>query len=361
VTELHIDFETRSTVDLKKAGVYVYAEDPTTDLWCAAYCFDDGPVEVWLPGQSCPDDIFEHVITGGIIIAHNANFERIIWKYILAPRYGWPEPEVTQWRCTMVMAYALALPGALKDAAPACGLNVRKDDAGHRLMLQMSKPRKREPLAWWDAPEKVERLIAYCRTDVEVEHALYKRLRPLKQSELDLWHLDQIINDRGAYVDVALCHAAMKVIEAAKVRLDAEMSELTHFGVTACSNRNQLVAWLREQGVETDTVKKAVLEEMVANWNLSPTVKRVLYLRREARSVRCSTDDRRTVVLEGCCSSTRPPPAAGVAVAFSHRTSSGPMKIFLSTKRSTLSLAAISIFISVLTKLCTPSRRCFVA
>jgi len=281
VTHLHIDFETRSTVDLKKTGVYVYAEDPTTDLWCACYCFDDGPIETWRPGEPCPDAIAMHVLEGGILYGHNAAFERTIWHYILAPRYGWPEPDVSQWRCTMVMAYAMALPGALENAAPAAGIEHRKDAAGHRLMLQMSRPRKLAPLTWWDDPAKIERLVAYCQQDVLVERELSKRLRPLKESELALWHLDQKVNDRGVFVDVALCNAAKTIVAATAEKLDAEMRVVTGNAVGACSNVGQLIAWARGQGADTESIAKDVLEELLAQ-DLPGPVRRALELRREA-------------------------------------------------------------------------------
>ena len=281
---LHIDFESRSTVDLRKTGAYVYAEDPTTDLWCACYAFGDGEIQTWRPGEPCPDDIFDHVLAGGELFAHNAAFERIIWKYILAPRYGWPEPSVSQWRCTMVLAYAMALPGALADAAPAAGIKHQKDATGHRLMMQMAKPRRVKgatDLVWWDQPDKVERLIAYCRQDVIVERELAKRLRPLKESELKLWHLDQKINDRGVYVDVPLANAAKTIVAKTADRLNEEMRAVTNFAVTACSNRNQLIAWVREQGVDTESIAKDVVEELLAT-ELPEDVRIALNLRREA-------------------------------------------------------------------------------
>jgi DNA polymerase len=281
VTVLHIDFETRSTVDLKKTGVYVYAEDPTTDVWCACYAIDDGPVHTWRPGQSPPAEIVEHVLDGEPIFAHNANFERVVWKHVLTPRYGWPEPTIDQWHCTMVAAYALALPGRLEDAAPALGLDERKDAAGGRLMLQMARPRKVEPLTWWDTPEKIERLIAYCRTDVEVERALTKRLRPLKPSELDLWRLDQQINDRGVFVDVALCEAAKKIVAATSERLDRRMAEVTGCAVRKCSNRNELIAWARSRGIDTESIAKDAIEELLAQ-ELPNDVREALELRRES-------------------------------------------------------------------------------
>lgn len=322
MTVCHIDFETRSTVDIKKTGAYVYAEHPTTDLWCACYAFDDGPIGTWEPGDPCPAAIVDHVLRGGELFAHNANFERVIWKHILTPRYGWPAPAVTQWRCTMVLAYAMALPGALEDAAPAAGIQHRKDAAGHRLMLQMAKPRKvldrkaleesvalffgyrgrngpltdansvakreqwrraaESALQWWTDPEKRERLLAYCRQDVEVERELAKRLRPLKESELALWHLDQVINDRGVYVDRELAEAAKTVVAKTAEDLDAAMRDVTNFAVTACSNRNQLIAWVREKGVDTESIAKDVVEELLAYRDLPDDVRKALNLRREA-------------------------------------------------------------------------------
>ncbi|MEF2552023.1 DNA polymerase [Aurantimonas sp. A2-1-M11] len=283
MTALHIDFESRSTVDLKKTGAFVYAADPTTDLWCACYAFDDGDVLTWRPGEPCPDDIAMHVIEGGELHAHNAAFEAILWERILGPRYGWPVPDPTQWRCTMVQAYALALPGSLEQAAPAAGLDIEKDSAGRRLMLQMAKPRKTDPLTWWDAPEKVERLISYCRIDVEVERELGKRLRPLKPSELDLWHLDQRINGRGVYVDRKLANAAKRIVKTAAERLDKRMAAVTNFAVSACSNRNQLIAWVRERGLDgIESIAKDQIEELLARDDLPTDVREALEIRRQS-------------------------------------------------------------------------------
>ncbi|WP_176074362.1 DNA polymerase [Brucella intermedia] len=319
MTVAHIDFETRSAVDLTKTGAYVYAADPTTDVWCAAYAIGDEPVKVWTPGEPLPDDLAEHIMMGGVMVAHNAAFERIIFHYIMGPRYGWPMPDVTQWRCTMAMAYALALPGSLENAAPAAGLDIAKDMAGRRLMLQMAKPRKilnEKKLAdarlnmaslngnasmnavlkrgqyksecdaviqWWDEPAKLQKLIEYCKQDVEVERALEKRLRPLSESELALWHLDQIINDRGILVDQSLCEAAKQVVAKAQVALDDKMFRLTNGTVSKCTNRNQIVKWVRDQGVQCDSINKASMETLLEEDSpIPPHVREVLELRRES-------------------------------------------------------------------------------
>lgn len=283
---LHIDFETRSAANLKKTGAYAYAAHPTTDIWCMAYALGDEPVRVWTPGEEPPAEIVEHVMLGGVFVAHNAAFERVIWRYILGPRYGFPEPDVEQWRCTMTYAYAAGLPGSLESAAPAAGIDIAKDMTGRRLMLQMAKPRKVNTdgtIVWWDDPEKLAKLIAYCRQDVEVERALEKRLRPLSDSELALWHLDQRINDRGVLVDEALATSAKQIVGQAQEKLDARMRELTNFNVTACSNRNQLVSWVQAQGVECESVNKAALEDLLAEDSPVPEhVKDVLLVRQES-------------------------------------------------------------------------------
>src|SRR3990167_7606137 len=122
MTVLHVDFEKRSTVDLKKAGLHNYSTHPTTDVWCMAYAFDDEPVRLWTP-HIAEDESFkrfwnavyhERAHDGFQIIAHNAHFEMAIWKEVMVPRYGFPVPDSDAvWHCTMAMAYAMGLPGAL--------------------------------------------------------------------------------------------------------------------------------------------------------------------------------------------------------------------------------------------------------
>lgn len=285
---LHIDLESRSAVDLKKTGVYVYAADPTTDIWCACYALGDGLVKTWTPGDPVPDEILDQVAEGGTFTAHNAAFERTMWARILGPRYGWPVPATSQWRDTMVMAYAMALPGSLDQAGPAAGLDIKKDAAGHRVMMQMARPRKKDPLTWWDDAEKTTRLIEYCKVDVEVERALEKRLRTLKPSELDLWHLDQQINDRGVFVDTELCRAAKSIVAKVEAAFDEEMQELTAYEVSACSNRNEIIRFIKKFGVDTESIAKDQVEDILGRTDLDPKARRVLELRKGA--ARASVD-----------------------------------------------------------------------
>jgi DNA polymerase len=179
---LHRDIETRSTLDLPRVGIWRYAIDPTTDVWLVCYAVDNGPVEEWRRGQAVPDAfLLAAANSDWLVMAHNDQFERLIEQHILAPRYGWPLVPIERHRCTMAMALASALPGKLEKVAEVLELEHRKDLEGEPLMRQMAKPRKprkgEDPNGgpyWHDEPEKVERLGAYCKRDVEAERELYR-------------------------------------------------------------------------------------------------------------------------------------------------------------------------------------------
>ena len=282
---LHLDVETRSAVNLKRVGPSVYAEHPSTDLWCACWAIGDGAIQTWRPGDPPPTELVEHVAAGHPLVAHNAmSFERVIWRHVLAARYGWPEPTLEQWHCTGALAAAMALPRSLDEAARALGLPAQKDIAGHRLMLQMARPRLIEPdgsIVWWDVPDKVARLIAYCRQDVEVERALHRRLRSLSDAEREVFLLDARINERGVAVDLELVEAAEALVAETQAQLDAEMRQLTGGVVEAATQSARLLTWLRARGVEAESVDKPAVAELLGT-DLPDDVRRVLEVRAEA-------------------------------------------------------------------------------
>lgn len=285
VSKVHIDFETRSVVDLPDTGVYVYAQHPSTDAWCLAYALDDDRPKVWTPPQPFPDDLRAALAQGAEVLAHNANFEWVIWNVVMVPRHGWPRLPLEQLRCTMAMAYAMSLPGSLDKAAAALGLKAQKDMAGHRLMLQVARPRRVEPdgtVVWWNEPEKLNRLYAYCAQDLETERELSKRVRPLSSAEQAVWVLDQKINARGVGVDEALCRKALKIVHAATADLDNRMRRTTGNAVTACSNTTQLRNWVKSRGVECTSVNKEALADLLGETELPDDVRAALELRREA-------------------------------------------------------------------------------
>lgn len=305
---LHIDFETRSAVDLREVGLYNYARHPTTDVWCMAYegCHGDlvpaGEPSLWAPDAQIKPlrldpYLRDHVAAGLPVYAHNAPFELAIWNSIMVPRYGWPELKPEQTFCTMAMAYAMGLPGSLEDAALATGLRVHKDTEGRALMLRMCRPRKTTwtrgvdangdqiaAYTWWDEPEKLARLYEYCRQDVRVERELHKRLMPLSDRERKVWLLDYKINQQGVQVDIESAKAAIKLADIVKENCNAKLAEITDGAATTVTALAPFKEWLNQQGCHQALVglAKQDVADLLADDSLPAKARAALTLRQEA-------------------------------------------------------------------------------
>ena len=278
-----IDFETRSAVDLRKTGVYKYASDPSTDIWCMAYkapWSDD--VQVWLPGDEMDTYLEDWIIAGGLLSAWNANFERTIWNEIMVGRYQWPRTNIKQWRCTMAQASAMGLPRSLGQAAAVLGVEEQKDKTGAALMLRMARPRKVNAdgsYTWWNTKDKLDTLVEYCRQDVRTELSVAEVLHEMPDSERRLYQLDQRINDRGVGLDVDLVHRVKELANNASLEIDAEIQRLTKGQVKAATNAMDLTAWLNAHGIRAKSVDKQTVGRLLSFDRLHPVIREVLKLR----------------------------------------------------------------------------------
>ena len=290
MTTLSIDFETRSTVELPKTGVYVYAAHESTAIWCMAWAFDDEEPEILFPedtvlgpGQALPQRILDHIAAGGRLRAHNANFERIMWRDCGRRRYGWPEIQLGQWECSAAEAAAMALPRSLGKAAHVLGVPFQKDEEGHRLMLRMCRPRstKGGEVIWWDVAPRLERLGEYCRQDVRAEQSISKVLRRLSASEREVYLLDQRVNDRGILLDVPLAHAARAITEDGLERSADLLERATGGVVSSVTQVGRLKAWLEEQGVPVTALDKESVGELLAQAEMLPQVRMALEARKD--------------------------------------------------------------------------------
>jgi DNA polymerase len=133
---LYLDLETRSDVDLIFRGLRRYAEHPSTGVICMAYAFDDGPIEFWWSTEKFPAIIVEHFMNGGLITAHNAEFERHMFEWCIAPKYGFEPPALEQWRCSMVQALTNGYPAGLEKLANLLNLKFHKHKEGPRLIRE---------------------------------------------------------------------------------------------------------------------------------------------------------------------------------------------------------------------------------
>jgi DNA polymerase len=181
---------------------------------------------------------------------------------------------------------AHALPASLDKVAAALKLCAQKDADGHRLMLQMAKPRRQREgdlftdLLWFDDPARRERLYAYCKQDTATERELHKHIGFLTQEEQTLWELDARINDRGIPLDTALLHAALTAAEVAQNNIAEEFNSLTQGSPESINQAARLLAWLHANGCEhIKDIKKTTLEELLEDSELPATTRRVIELR----------------------------------------------------------------------------------
>lgn len=258
-----LDFETRSYADLKKVGAWAYAEDFTTDVICCAWGIDREPIQTWWPGKhknnDMPNDLLAHIVTGGLVEAHNVSFEKAIWKHVMV-RYGWPEIPAEQWRDTMAVAAYYALPLALDRLAYALGFQ-GKDPDGARLITKYSKlylktAKEIIPL------EDFEKFVAYCVKDVQIEQSISDYLGDLPARELPLWLLDQEINERGLYLDRAGIDRAAALVDRVAGELSAEYYSLTGVNPT---QRDASMVWFGAHGFPLENMRADYLEELLEN------------------------------------------------------------------------------------------------
>ena len=263
---LSIDIETYSDVDLSKCGVYKYASSPTFEVLLFGYAVDGG--DVCVVDLACGEQIPEEVIsalsdTSVTKWAFNAMFERVCLSNFLGE---WLEPE--GWHCTMVWSATLGLPLSLESAGAALGLEKQKLTEGKDLIRYFCVPCKptkanggRTRNRPEHDPEKWERFKAYNLRDVETEMQIQKRLSnfPVPDAIWEEYHLDQEINDRGIGVDMELVRQAIAMDARSRERLTAAMRELTE--LENPNSVQQMKQWLADHGLETDTLgKKAVAE-----------------------------------------------------------------------------------------------------
>lgn len=272
---------------LAAVGAAAYCEHPTSEVLSLAYDLKDGQgPTLWLPGQAPPQRLFEYLLSGGLIEAHNSGFEYFVWRYICAPRMGWPEFDYfTQLRCSMAKCAAWSIPTALAKAGEFLDVPVQKDAAGTRLLNKFSKPRNptkkdiRLRILPSEDPEG-PRLYGYNVDDIRAEEGVSLRVPDLNPHELAVWQLDQKINARGVQLDVETVDACTQVINAASEKYVAELQAITGGLVKTASQVAELRTFLGAScGVHLEDLQAETVASALDKGGLNPTAKRLLEIR----------------------------------------------------------------------------------
>ena len=299
---LSIDVETFSDVDLKKCGVYKYAESPDFEILLFGVSVDGSEVTVYdlASGDTVPEEIIRALSDDSVIKwAYNASFERVclsVWLRRNYPQYfssysieedtvrNYLDP--SSWRCSLVWGAYMGLPLSLEGIGKVLKLENQKMAEGKALIRYFCvpcKPTKANGGRTRNLPEhdpvKWSTFIAYNKRDVKTEMAIQKKLSKFPAPDF-LWeeyHLDQEINDRGIQLDMVLVEQAIAIDERSREELSAKMRQLT-----ALENPNsvqQMKEWLTKHGLEVDSLDKKSVKELLKT--APPELAEVLELRQQ--------------------------------------------------------------------------------
>ena len=302
IQTLSIDLETFSDVDLKKCGVYKYAESPNFEVLLFGVSVDGGEVTVYdlASGDTVPEEIIRAISDDSVIKwAYNASFERVclsVWLRRNYPQYfssysiegdtvrNYLDP--SSWRCSLVWGAYMGLPLSLEGIGKVLKLENQKMAEGKALIRYFCvpcKPTKANGGRMRNLPEhdpvKWSTFIAYNKRDVETEMAIQQKLSkfPVPDFLWEEYHLDQEINDRGIQLDMVLVEQAIAIDERSREELSAKMQQLT-----ALENPNsvqQMKEWLTKHGLEVDSLDKKAVKELLKT--APPELAEVLELRRQ--------------------------------------------------------------------------------
>ena len=228
---LWLDYETRSRCDLRSRGSYNYAQDPSTQIICMAYAFDDEDVALWTPDQKFPKRVAQHFFDDGQIRAHNAGFDRLITEFGLCQDFKVPTPLLTQWYCTAAQARANCAPGSLEDVGRFASSSMRKDHRGNQLIRLLCIPRADGTFN--TDPTLLAEMGNYAMQDVRTMRSISMAMRQLSKDELLDYHVNERINDRGVLLDKPLCEAAVRYASDELQEIEQIVAEVTQGEITS--------------------------------------------------------------------------------------------------------------------------------
>jgi DNA polymerase len=269
--------------DIKDTGAFRYAEDPSTEILCAAIARDDEEPLLWVNPRFTFDDLSVCQSSPGVmeliaemnasdapVYAHNAGFEHALTKH--CPNNDWFKIDINRWRCTAVMSRRAAIPPSLEKAAETLGLLEQKDSKGKALIRKFSIPQKKDG-KFIEPIHRQDDFIAfcdYCLQDVRVEQGIHEALKhfELTGDVLAAFQADLAINSRGLPVNLAALRHTQTLIDANDERLTAEFRQLTGFNPT---QRDVLLKWLKEHGYDADNLRADTLDEQLEAADFDPT------------------------------------------------------------------------------------------
>ncbi len=291
---LFLDTETFSACDLKKCGAYAYAEHPTTEIMICSYALDDGKVQVWdaTADPRMPRDLrraLREVCKDGtksrLVMQNGLLFDRLIMREV----WGIDVP-VKNIIDTMVCAFRLSLPGSLEALCRVLEIDedLAKDKAGKALIQRFCKPTpknyKVRRYSRDTHPEEWRKFIKYARSDISSMREVFYALPTWgdTKKENEILAIDQLINDRGFYVDTALAESAVAAVKQHK--LDLQREAMAKYGGSLTGK--DFLPILRDlaPAFEIPNAQKATLGDLLADEDLPDAARALIEMRLGAAS-----------------------------------------------------------------------------
>lgn len=291
-----LDYETFSEADLPKVGGWEYSVHESTDIICAGVrtgtrkSLPKEKTKLWLPGHTNEGfaDLWRALKDPSIqMVAHNAGFEQMITRNVLATKHHYSKKDfiqsipVERWNCTAAMSRAIGIPGSLEGAGSAMRLKVQKDTEGKKLVKELCIPQKRNSVGLhaiklksglWRVtqPERIKRLAEYCVRDVDTEVELFLKLPELTPKEKKFWCLNQRMNFRGFAIDRELVHGALNLISLEAARLDRRTKEITKGQLDSARQRAKVLQFVKKKGLVLPDLRSATVKEFLDNTKVKP-------------------------------------------------------------------------------------------
>ncbi len=291
---LWLDLETRSQCDLIKSGLMAYAQDPTTQVICMSYAFDDNEIITWFSEDSktFPVEVTEYINAGGLLTAHNAQFERYLFDYVISNDYNIKAPKLEQWHCSSARAMSHGFSASLGDICKAMAIPLQKQTEGRRLIRDYCAPNF---LTKWKNNDKAL-MLSYCESDVATMRQFSSCLRELSDDEWGQYHATERMNIRGVPIDLPFVTAALGYAIAVKADVDGKIFKLTKGDVKNARARKARDLWLMpklnssqkkllivvKKGVEKVSLDKEHQEYLLACNDLDPLAETFLHLLADA-------------------------------------------------------------------------------
>ena len=287
--KLHLDFETRSPVNILTSGAWAYAMHPSTEVTCMAYGSTPDNVVIarreWVENRDTA--IYGVAARPDLrVVAHSVHFEYAIYNYILHKRFGWPERwDPKLWDCTLARAAYCNLPLSLENCANALNLDIKKDMEGKKAMLALCSPIAVDPLTdtpiYREDPDLYSKMYSYCADDVRAEMGIDARLPELPEMERRVFELDLIMNHRGVLMDVPLARKASGMVAQLTEDLNSRLMGLTGGFLDKATQVARLREWLASRGVVTENLDKATVDRLLKDPAVPADAKVVINIRRQ--------------------------------------------------------------------------------